>query len=124
MLRKLHDELMRTRPGRETSGRLEETLTLHQLGVRGRLLTRLCDFTRRSHTYQHLSRMLIRLIELLPPLDKIELLAIVARAYEPLPRVWEANMWLCPQCKQFNLKAAKQCRCRISRDGLPGFCER
>ncbi len=50
--------------------------------------------------------------------------ALAASIYEPQVRLWTGGRWRCPQCETLNPRAAKQCACGISRDGLPEFCER
>ena len=48
---------------------------------------------------------------------------VAAKIYEPQPRIWTEYGWRCPQCRQVNRKTSRECRCGITRDGLPEFCE-
>ncbi len=58
-------------------------------------------------------------------LDRADVLALAASIYEMRPRMWQrADTWICPQCGLANKRKCIQCRCGISRDGLPEFCER
>jgi hypothetical protein len=56
--------------------------------------------------------------------DGIELKALAASIYEHEARMWVEDQWRCPRCFDLNSKHSAQCRCGISRDGLPEFCER
>ena len=54
----------------------------------------------------------------------MDIRALAASIYEPLPRVWTRRRWRCPQCLKLNIETAAQCACGITRDGLPEFCDR
>jgi hypothetical protein len=56
-------------------------------------------------------------------LTRVDIFALAASLYEPMPRLWLNQQWRCPQCKRWNLSPWEFCDCGISRDGRPEFCE-
>lgn len=58
-------------------------------------------------------------------LERADVFALAASIYERQPRNWiNVKFWACPQCGEANKRTTAQCRCGISRDGLPEFCQR
>jgi hypothetical protein len=54
-------------------------------------------------------------------LTRADVRAIAARIYEPHPRIWSMGGWQCPQCREVNSHALRQCACGITREGYPNF---
>jgi hypothetical protein len=54
-------------------------------------------------------------------LTRADLSLLAASVYERQARIWVDHGCMCPQCQRINRGNIAQCRCGISRDGLPEF---